>query len=174
MEIAETIKVVADYGILVVIAGVFLLQTYRMNNMIKPQRDVITIGRNNHTVLGSSSRLIDNWDKTISITGNKLSRVSNGVKVSGNTSKVLVNIHVAYRHLTGGGTISPSLSILKNGNVWFSFYYNKIDNTLQSLPMIVPNHIVNVKKGDGIRVRITAATNSRYDDGTYMTVEAIE
>lgn len=41
MEITEMAKVVADYGIMIVISVIFLIQNYKMNNMIKNDKEHI-------------------------------------------------------------------------------------------------------------------------------------
>ena len=138
------------------------------------EKNILQLAVESNRVLGSSPRTIDNWVEN-NKTGNKLTTTTTGVRVGAGVSKIKISAYVAYRHLPGSGEITtPYLLLEKNGNLYRRYFYNKVDTTLQSVAMIIPNFIMPVADGDIIGLSVEADSTSRYDSGTYLTVEVIE
>ena len=135
--------------------------------------EILQLAIERNEVLGSSSRTVDTWTEDAKI-GNKLTATSTGVIIGGGVSMIKVSAYVAYRHLPSSEITTPCLLLEKNGNLYRRYSYNKVDASLQSVAMIIPRVIMPATEGDVIGLSVEADSTSRYDGGTYLTVEVIE
>lgn len=114
--------------------------------------------------------------------GNRLSAVSEGVKIGEGITTVKVSGSFFYRHVRSAGNVAPLIRVYKNNDPIITLPQKKTVDTDDTLTFSISPFLLDVTENDIIKIQIRgigagdyiAGYDSTTGDRTYLTVEAVE